>query len=122
MQEMAEAEEVEQARAAEDAAVAQKLTEADQRLLDWHWANLEYGCSSRLSDVSLAHWNQVNMHICLRPCIISLCVSAAGHDMGVLLLLPLEALLLGDPDCTCMHACTWHICACGLSQPAAGQR
>lgn len=28
------------------------------RLLHWHWANLEYGCSAPLSAVSAAHWNQ----------------------------------------------------------------
>ena len=40
--------------------IVQNLNEPDRRLLDWHWANLEYGCSARLSDVSLAHWNQVS--------------------------------------------------------------
>ena len=39
--------------------IVQSLDDSDRRLLDWHWANLEYGCSARLSDVSLAHWNQV---------------------------------------------------------------
>jgi len=34
------------------------LTAVERRLLDWHWANLEYGCSAPLSSVSLAHWNQ----------------------------------------------------------------
>ena len=28
----------------------QRLTRDEQRLLDWHWANLEYGCSARLSE------------------------------------------------------------------------
>ncbi|KAF8072835.1 LDL3 [Scenedesmus sp. PABB004] len=27
-------------------------------LLDWHWANLEYGCSAPLSAVSLPNWHQ----------------------------------------------------------------
>lgn len=27
-------------------------------LLDWHWANLEYGCSAPLSSLSGEHWNQ----------------------------------------------------------------
>jgi len=27
-------------------------------MLDWHWANLEYGCSASLSELSLLHWNQ----------------------------------------------------------------
>ena len=34
------------------------LSANESRLLDWHWANLEYGCSARLEDVSLPHWNQ----------------------------------------------------------------
>lgn len=38
--------------------VPSRLTDEERRLLDWHWANLEYGCSARLSQVSLAHWNQ----------------------------------------------------------------
>lgn len=38
------------------------ITEEERRLLHWHWANLEYGCSAPLGDVSLAHWNQVRMH------------------------------------------------------------
>ena len=38
--------------------VPTRLTNEERRLLDWHWANLEYGCSAKLSQVSLAHWNQ----------------------------------------------------------------
>ncbi|KAK9903424.1 hypothetical protein WJX75_005208 [Coccomyxa subellipsoidea] len=34
------------------------LDEAERRLLDWHWSNLEYGCSASLDQVSLVHWNQ----------------------------------------------------------------
>ena len=34
------------------------LSASDRRLLGWHWANLEYGCSAPLSKVSMAHWNQ----------------------------------------------------------------
>ena len=28
------------------------------RFLNWHWANLEYGCSAPLSALSAKHWNQ----------------------------------------------------------------
>ena len=28
------------------------------RLVRWHMANLEYGCSARLSEISAPHWNQ----------------------------------------------------------------
>ena len=34
------------------------LTAQERRLLGWHWANLEYGCSAPLSKISMAHWNQ----------------------------------------------------------------
>ncbi|KAK9805594.1 hypothetical protein WJX72_006757 [[Myrmecia] bisecta] len=40
------------------AAIQKAFVAREQRLLDWHWANLEYGCSAQLSQVSLAHWNQ----------------------------------------------------------------
>ena len=31
------------------------LDEAERRLLDWHWSNLEYGCSASLDQVPLQH-------------------------------------------------------------------
>ena len=34
-----------------ESSIPSSLTEAERRLLDWHWANLEYGCSARLSQV-----------------------------------------------------------------------
>ncbi|PRW44477.1 lysine-specific histone demethylase 1-like protein 3 isoform A [Chlorella sorokiniana] len=34
------------------------MTADHRRLLHWHWANLEYGCSARLEEVSAPHWNQ----------------------------------------------------------------
>ena len=34
------------------------VTEVHRRFLNWHWANLEYGCSAPLSAVSVKHWNQ----------------------------------------------------------------
>lgn len=41
------------------------LTDEERRLLDWHWANLEYGCSARLNQVShcLHHPD-----VCYRAC------------------------------------------------------
>lgn len=48
------------AAASEGAAAKQASYTAEQlELLDWHWANLEYGCSAALTEVSLPHWNQV---------------------------------------------------------------
>jgi lysine-specific histone demethylase 1 len=35
-----------------------RIAQAEARLLDWFWCNLEYGCSAPLAAVSLAHWNQ----------------------------------------------------------------
>ena len=37
---------------------AARMGQTERRLLDWHWANLEYGCSASLNDISLPHWNQ----------------------------------------------------------------
>jgi len=34
------------------------ITKDHLRLLHWHWANLEYGCSAPLSEISGLHWNQ----------------------------------------------------------------
>ncbi|WIA08913.1 hypothetical protein OEZ85_008331 [Tetradesmus obliquus] len=45
--------------ASEGAAAKHASYTAEQlELLDWHWANLEYGCSAALTEVSLPHWNQ----------------------------------------------------------------
>ena len=46
------------AEAKERAAFA-AATATELRLLDWHWANLEYGCAAPLSKVCLSNWNQV---------------------------------------------------------------
>eukprot|EP00887_Chlorella_sp_A99_P004915 scaffold4.g4915.t1 len=56
------AEAAEAAAAAEGAPVGEAaapppLTEEQQRLMHWHWANLEYGCSARLDEISGLHWN-----------------------------------------------------------------
>ena len=34
------------------------LSPDQKRLLEWHWANLEYGCAAELSEISLRDWNQ----------------------------------------------------------------
>jgi monoamine oxidase len=36
----------------------QNLSDDHDRLLGWHWANLEYGCSAPLGALSAPHWNQ----------------------------------------------------------------
>lgn len=36
----------------------QEKTALQRRLLEWHWANLEYGCSAELSEVNVTEWNQ----------------------------------------------------------------
>lgn len=41
---------------------AARMGKTERRLLDWHWANLEYGCSASLNDISLPHWNQDEMY------------------------------------------------------------
>ena len=36
----------------------QKLDAKQRRLINWHVANLEYGCAAELSKVSLKYWDQ----------------------------------------------------------------
>lgn len=40
------------------AALPAKLSADHLRVLNWHWANLEYGCSAPLNALSAEHWNQ----------------------------------------------------------------
>jgi monoamine oxidase len=34
------------------------LTPIERRVMNWHFAHLEYGCATMLKEVSLPHWNQ----------------------------------------------------------------
>ncbi|GMH13939.1 hypothetical protein Nepgr_015780 [Nepenthes gracilis] len=34
----------------------------ERRVMDWHFANLEYGCATLLKEVSLPHWNQDDVY------------------------------------------------------------
>ncbi len=34
-------------------------SDQEKHLLNWHVANLEYGCAAELADISLKHWDQV---------------------------------------------------------------
>ena len=35
-----------------------RLSPAEQKLFDWHAANLEYGCATALNKLSLVYWDQ----------------------------------------------------------------
>lgn len=35
-----------------------RLSSSEEKILDWHAANLEYGCATALKNLSLAHWDQ----------------------------------------------------------------
>lgn len=35
-----------------------RMTPAEQKLIDWHAANLEYGCATALNRLSLVYWDQ----------------------------------------------------------------
>ncbi|CAI9116870.1 OLC1v1018142C2 [Oldenlandia corymbosa var. corymbosa] len=37
---------------------AEVLAPIERRVMNWHFANLEYGCAALLKEVSLPHWNQ----------------------------------------------------------------
>ncbi|KAL9245585.1 hypothetical protein vseg_019218 [Gypsophila vaccaria] len=38
------------------------LSQIERRVMDWHFAHLEYGCAALLKDVSLPHWNQDDVY------------------------------------------------------------
>ncbi|KAK8472951.1 hypothetical protein PHAVU_001G009300 [Phaseolus vulgaris] len=50
-----------------DSSVEKKLDEEilspqERRVMDWHFAHLEYGCAASLNDVSLPYWNQDDVY------------------------------------------------------------
>lgn len=38
------------------------LTPLERRIMDWHYAHLEYGCAAVLKEVSLPYWNQDDVY------------------------------------------------------------
>ncbi|KAK1391655.1 lysine-specific histone demethylase 1-like [Heracleum sosnowskyi] len=38
------------------------LSPLERRVMDWHFAHLEYGCAASLNDVSLPNWNQDDIY------------------------------------------------------------
>lgn len=40
----------------------QNLSQLERRIMDWHFANLEYGCAAELKEVSLPYWNQDDVY------------------------------------------------------------
>uniref|UniRef100_A0A803LVA8 SWIRM domain-containing protein n=1 Tax=Chenopodium quinoa TaxID=63459 RepID=A0A803LVA8_CHEQI len=38
------------------------LSPLERRVMDWHFAHLEYGCAALLKEVSLPHWNQDDIY------------------------------------------------------------
>ncbi|KAJ7536240.1 hypothetical protein O6H91_12G061700 [Diphasiastrum complanatum] len=43
-------------------AVLEDASQLDRRIMDWHFANLEYGCAAELNKVSLPFWNQDDVY------------------------------------------------------------
>lgn len=41
---------------------AEILSPLERRVMDWHFANLEYGCAALLKEVSLPYWNQDDVY------------------------------------------------------------
>ncbi|VFQ81911.1 unnamed protein product [Cuscuta campestris] len=41
---------------------ADVLSPLERRVMNWHFANLEYGCAALLKEVSLPHWNQDDVY------------------------------------------------------------
>ncbi|XP_038982600.1 lysine-specific histone demethylase 1 homolog 3-like isoform X1 [Phoenix dactylifera] len=47
---------------AEDSPTMNILSPLERRVMDWHFANLEYGCATLLKEVSLPYWNQDDVY------------------------------------------------------------
>lgn len=45
-----------------DSSDEELLSPLERRVMDWHFANLEYGCASLLKEVSLPYWNQDDVY------------------------------------------------------------
>lgn len=45
-----------------DALRTNVLSPLERRVMDWHFANLEYGCAALLKEVSLPYWNQDDVY------------------------------------------------------------
>ncbi|XP_051138983.1 lysine-specific histone demethylase 1 homolog 3 [Andrographis paniculata] len=41
---------------------AESLNPLERRIMDWHWAHLEYGCAAPLNEISLPNWNQDDVY------------------------------------------------------------
>lgn len=41
------------------------LSSRDRQILDWHFANLEFANATPLSTLSLKHWDQVRILMCM---------------------------------------------------------
>ena len=52
-----------------EAVIPARLTEEMRRLLDWHWAQLEYGCSAPLSKVCECFHNSFILEHVLTACV-----------------------------------------------------
>ena len=65
-----------------------KLGGVERRLLQWHVANLEYGCGAPLHDVSLRHWDQDDAWAfggshCLIPAGYQRIICALGEGLDI---------------------------------------
>ncbi|KAM1434426.1 hypothetical protein ACFX2I_042510 [Malus domestica] len=49
-------------RAEESCQKQEVLSPLERRVMDWHFANLEYGCATLLKEVSLPNWNQDDVY------------------------------------------------------------
>ena len=75
------------------------LTDEERRLLDWHWANLEYGCSARL--------RQVRTTACVRLMILVITTMTVGLTIVIAVF-----------EC---HLCCFIVCASVLHMLSAHQ-
>ncbi|XP_059636705.1 lysine-specific histone demethylase 1 homolog 3 [Cornus florida] len=55
-------EQISDGKISENNSLKEILSPLERRVMDWHFANLEYGCAALLKNVSLPYWNQDDIY------------------------------------------------------------
>ncbi|XP_042480781.1 lysine-specific histone demethylase 1 homolog 3-like [Macadamia integrifolia] len=80
------------------------LSPLERRVMDWHFANLEYGCAASLKAVSLPYWNQDDVYggfggaHCMIKGGYSTVVESLGKGLNVLLNHAVTEIFYGTGD------------------------
>ncbi|KAJ4964805.1 hypothetical protein NE237_016654 [Protea cynaroides] len=81
------------------------LSPLERRVMDWHFANLEYGCAAPLKAVSLPYWNQDDVYggfggaHCMIKGGYGTVIESLGKGLNVLLNHVVKEISYGSGDC-----------------------